>query len=249
MVGDCRTALLHLLDADPTRTALLDAGREARVQWLSAIKAGPRCEREQDCASDEVPLHPARVVRELRRAMPSETILAIDGGTHAFFAAHYWQTHAPRQHYFALGLGAMGWALPASIGIQLARPRERTVVVTGDGCMMMHGVEIQTAVRYKVPVIWVVFNNGALGAVYTRMKRLAPEAAPLVELPTYDWVGFARAFGAQGVTVETPDQLPGAFQAALDAHAPFVIDVRCSRDYTAPAGPWAEAEIEWNAHH
>lgn len=247
--GDCKAALQRLLNASPEHQAILDVTRDARRKWLEGIRATPRCYNEADLDSEAVPIHPARIVRDLRRTMPDETILLNDGGAHAFFTMHYWQTRRPGQHMLAMGIGAMGWAIPAAIGVHLARPDARVVVVTGDGCMGMHGMELKTASRYKIPIIVVVFNNAAHGNVYLRVKRLAPEAAHLTELPQYDWAALAASLGVPGVMVERPDQLVGAFEQALAAKGPFLVDVRCDRDAATPSGPWSEAVSEWNLHH
>jgi acetolactate synthase-1/2/3 large subunit len=143
----------------------------------------------------------------------------------------------------------MGWAIPAGIGAKLARPEMPCVVITGDGCMLMHGMEIQTAARFDVPVIWVVINNGALGNVYLRAKKQGPGPAKLTSLPIHDWAGFARSLGADGATVETPDKLASAFNQALEADRPFVVDVRCGKDYTTPVTPWTHAAQEWMDNH
>ena len=93
----------------------------------------------------------------------------------------------------------------------------------------MHGMEIQTAARYGIPVIFVVINNGALGNVWLRAVKEGPGPAALTELPVHDWAGFARSLGLQAATVTTPAELGPAFQAALEAGTPYLVDVRCDR--------------------
>jgi alkylhydroperoxidase family enzyme len=124
----------------------------------------------------------------------------------------------------------MGWAIPAAIGGKLASPQTPVVVITGDGCMHMHGIEIATAARYKVPVIVVVSNNGALGNVYMRARKANPGAAEMTLLPMVDWAAFARVFGAGGRRVEQPDDLAPALREALASGGPFVIDALTQRD-------------------
>jgi acetolactate synthase-1/2/3 large subunit len=65
----------------------------------------------------------------------------------------------------------MGWAIPAAVGVQCAQPKRRVAVITGDGCMHMHGMEVQTAARYGLPIIYVVLNNNALGNVWLRAHQ------------------------------------------------------------------------------
>lgn len=246
VTGDCRAALQALLGALAERTRALGEGNAARAAWLQGIRAsGPRLYDAENCASDAVPLHPARVIAELRRAMPRDTVVLVDSGAHRAFAAQYWEAYGPGHYLSATALGPMGWAIPAGIGAKLARPELPCVVITGDGCMGMHGMEVQTAARYGVAVIWVVINNSALGNVYLRARQQGPGPAALTSLPTHDWAAFARALGAQGLTIEAPGELAPAFERALAARAPVVVDVRCGKDYPTPVTPWVRAKQEW----
>ena len=68
-------------------------------------------------------------------------------------------SYEPRTYISATNLGPMGWAIPAAVGVQCARPDRRVAVITGDGCMHMHGMEIQTAARYGLPIIYVVLEQ------------------------------------------------------------------------------------------
>lgn len=244
VVGDCGRFLDAMLEAG--RGGGLEETRRERGAWLEGIRAsGPRCYDLANTESEAVPLHPARAVAELRRVMPREAVLLVDSGAHRAFCGHYWEAYEPRSYISATNLGPMGWAIPAAIGAKAARPELPLAVVTGDGCMLMHGMEIQTAARYGISVIFVVLNNSALGNVWLRAHQLGPGPAALTEIPTHDWAGFARSLGLQAATVETPEQLAPAFGAALEAEAPYLLDVRCDRSFTTPVNPFNEAKKEW----
>jgi acetolactate synthase-1/2/3 large subunit len=139
-------------------------------------------------------------------------------------------------------MAPMGWAIPAAIGAKLARPELPCAVVTGDGCMLMHGIEIQTAARHGLAIVYVVINNGALGNVYLRAKQMSPAAAALSLLRTHDWVQFARSLGADGTVVEQPGDLVAAYEQAFRSGGTFIVDVRCDKDATTPVGPWNRAK-------
>lgn len=230
--GDARTCLEALMVAPvPTRTEL-----EQRRQWLSQLKqhstslfVHPEC-----CQSDQQPIHPARAITALRQIMPEHCMLFSDSGAHAFFASHYWLSNNPHQCFSAIKyMGPMGWAVPAAMGAMLARPGTPCVVVTGDGCMLMHGIEIQTAARYCIPLICVVLNNSALGNPKLRADRYSANMGNMHKLPTHDWAGFARSLGAQGITVNQTEELLPAFQQALTTNLTTVIDVRVG-NYPTP---------------
>ena len=209
--GSCR-AFLDLMRAAPDAIAsTLAAGQADRCGWLAGIKRGPRLYDLENCSRPTAPIHPAAAVAALRRALPRDGIVLIDSGAHRAFAGHYWMAYEPRTYVSATNLGPMGWAIPAAIGVQCARPGRRVAVITGDGCMHMHGLEVQTAARYELPIVFVVLNNGALGNVWLRAHQSGALPAELTSIPDHDWAQFARALGAQGFTVDDPAQLDETF--------------------------------------
>src|SRR4029453_17212689 len=128
----------------------------------------------------------------------------------------------------------MGWAIPAAIGVQCARPDRKVAVITGDGCMQMHGLEVQTAARYGLPVIYVVLKNGALGNVWLRAREYGELPSELTRIPDRDWAGFARALGAEGLTVDEPSKLEETFRQAIAAKGPVLIDVKSDKNCPTP---------------
>ena len=189
-----------LADAGGARLA---ASAEARRGWLAAIRAGPRLHDVENLASEAVPLHPARVIRAARAALARDGIVLVDSGAHRAFAGHYWQAYAPRTYISATNLGPMGWAIPAAVGVACARPGVPVAVITGDGCMQMHGLEVAVAARYRLPIAYIVLNNGALGNVWLRAHALGPIPAELTTIPDHDWAGFGRALRRR-----KPDRAP-----------------------------------------
>jgi acetolactate synthase-1/2/3 large subunit len=228
ILGDARTCLDALNNAAPALSAPLRSSRPARRDWISSLKMnGALVDTLEHRASGPGRIHPAQAIAVLRRVMPRSTMLFIDSGAHAFFAGHYWTAYEPRRFFTSIKyMGSMGWAIPAAIGGQLARPDDPCVVVTGDGCMLMHGIEMQTAARYGIPLICVVLNNSAYGNPKLRADRISPELGRLHELPTHDWAKFAESIGARGITVHEESDLADAFKQALDAREAVVIDVR-----------------------
>jgi acetolactate synthase-1/2/3 large subunit len=148
----------------------------------------------------------------------------------------------------ATNLGPMGWAIPAAVGVQCARPDRRVAVITGDGCMQMHGMEVQTAARYGLPIIYIVLNNGALGNVWLRAHELGPVPSELTRIPDHDWAGFARALGAQGFTVTDPAGLEETYRRALAAGGTVVIDVKADRDCPTPVYDFTAGARAWSYH-
>jgi acetolactate synthase-1/2/3 large subunit len=249
VVGDCREALrlLRGLAEGPLRRLAETAA--ARRAWAAALKALPAFYDAPNLGSDAVPVHPARLIGEMRWALPRETVLFVDSGAHRAFAGHYWESYGPGGMRSATNLGPMGWAVAAAVGGKLADPAAPVAVITGDGCMRMHGMEVATAARYKVPVIFVVSNNSALGNVYMRARKANAGAAEMTLLPTVDWAAFGRVLGAGGRRVESPDALAPALREALASGGPFVLDVLTQCDCPTPVGPYQAMAAEYEHLH
>lgn len=246
LTGDCGEILRYLLRIDGDRAVALADAVPGRRRWLEKIRAlGPRLYDPQAAASDDVPLHPARVATALRAAMPRHGAVVVDSGAHRAFCGHYWQAYAPRTYFSATNIGPMGWAIPAACGIKAARPDLPLAVVTGDGCMLMHGMEIHTAARYGLAVVFVVINNQALGNVWLRSSRQGPGPAGLTEIPGRDFAAMARSLGLEAATVQTPDELVPAFEKALASGRPYLVDVRCDKRFTTPVAPFGQAKALW----
>lgn len=249
ILGDCRESLRVLRSLADGPLKALTASAESRRAWTADLRASPAFAGDADMTCNETPVHPARLMAEMRRELPRETILFVDSGAHRAFAGHYWESFGPGGVRSATNLGPMGWAIPAAIGGQVANPAAPVAVITGDGCMHMHGIEIATAARYRIPIIIVVSNNSALGNVYMRARKANPGAAAMTLLPTVDWAAFGRLFGAGGRRVESPDDLAPALREALASGGPFVIDVLTQRDCPTPIGPYSAMSAEYDHLH
>ncbi|MGI9052163.1 MAG: thiamine pyrophosphate-binding protein [Ilumatobacteraceae bacterium] len=242
-------ALLRWLAEDDTARNVLDVGVEGRRSWLTPIQQQPHYVDLENTTSDQVPIHPARLVTEARRVLRRDTIAVCDSGAHRAFAVHYWDSYGPREYLTAATLGPMGWALGAASGVAVAKPGRPVAVFTGDGCMQMHGLEVQTAARYGLRVIYLVSNNQALGNVWLRAHQLGPLPAELTTVPDHDWAAFARSLGCPGETVRTPDELaPALERAAAAGSGPYLLDVKTERDAPTPVEPYAHAAASWSYH-
>ncbi|MEF3366755.1 thiamine pyrophosphate-binding protein [Methylocystis sp. 9N] len=248
VVGDCGAYLNFLLDHSDELRPSLQAGQERRAAWLAKIRAKPRLQDPEHCESDAVPIHPARAIAELRKLFPRDGVLVVDSGAHRAFAGHYWESYAPRTYISATNLGPMGWAIAAAVGVQCASPSRRVAVITGDGCMRMGGMEIATAARYQLPVVFVVINNAALGNVWLRAHIKGPVPDELTRLPDHDWAGFARALGCRGETARAPADLADAFERALSGVGPCVVDVKADKAFGTPVEDWVAAVAAYSYH-
>lgn len=246
IVGDVGSYLAWLKSKEEVIKTALQSTMDARKTWLKDITDQPRFQQPENCTSDAIPLHPARVISELRQAFPRDGIVLIDSGAHRAFAGHYWSSYAPLTYISATNLGPMGWAIPAAIGVQCAQPSKKVAVITGDGCMHMHGIEVATAARYQLPIIYLVINNAALGNVWLRAHHEGVVPTALTTLPDIDWAGFSIALGGNGLTVKRPEELTSAFSKALQNKGPTVIDVKANKIFPTPVEDWVKASAAWS---
>ena len=121
-------------------------------------------------------------------------------------------------------------------------------MITGDGCMRMGGMEVATAARYRLPIVFVVINNAALGNVWLRAHKLGATPDELTRLPDHDWAAFAKALGCRGETVRAPGELASAFARALESAEPSVIDVKADKAFATPVKDWSDAVAAQSYH-
>ena len=228
--------------------ALLPPAVAQRQAWLAKIKQEPRLYNIENCGRQTKPIHPAAPSGGPAQGLSARWDMLVNSGAHRAFAGHYWSSYEPRTYISATNLGPMGWAIPAAVGVQCAQPGRRVAVITGDGCMLMHGLEVQTAARYGLPIIYVVLNNGALGNVWLRAHQLGALPSELTTIPDHDWAGFARSLGAQGFTVTDPADLEGIFRKALAANGPVLIDIKADKNCPTPVYDFAAGVKAWSYH-
>lgn len=163
--------------------------------------------------------------RSLRSALPKEAVLFGDAGSHSFHAVQNFEIIEPGTFYFDEVFIAMGAAIGYSIGAKIAMPDRPVVCVTGDGCIMMHGTEISTAVNHGIPVIFFVLNNGRLDMVEKGMSYNTGRSVGAVYERPLDVSLFAQSMGAMAFRCENEADITRAVQSALQSHTATVIEV------------------------
>lgn len=163
--------------------------------------------------------------RCLRSVLPKEAVLFGDAGSHSFHAVQNFEIIEPGTFYFDEVFIAMGAAIGYSIGAKIAMPDRPVVCVTGDGCIMMHGTEISTAVNHGIPVIFFVLNNGRLDMVEKGMSYNTGRSVGAVYERPLDVSLFAQSMGAMAFRCDNEADITRAVQSALQSHTATVIEV------------------------
>lgn len=174
-----------------------------------------------------------KVMTYLDSHLPPEAILTNGAGNYTLWPQRYYRF---KQYGTQLGpqSGAMGYAVPAAVAAKLHRPEVPVVAISGDGDFLMTGQELATAVQYETPIIVLVVNNGMLATIRMHQERTFPGRPSGTDLLNPDFAAYARAFGAFGATIERTADFPPAFQQALDAGVPAVLDIRVDPEAILP---------------
>jgi acetolactate synthase-1/2/3 large subunit len=231
--ADARTALGRMLDL------IKEPG--AHHEW-AGVAAGHvtdwRTELAPRLESDQVPIRPERLCAELTDLVPDDGIVVVDTGHAGMWMGGMFDLRAPTQSYLR-SAGHLGWAFPASLGAKCAQPDRPVVCFTGDSGFWYHVAEIETAVRWGINSITVVNNNHSGNQSKRGFDRVygGKQSEKAHEMWVFTEVDFARLaedIGAVGIRVEKPADLAPAFDQALSADRPVVLDVVTDIDALAP---------------
>jgi acetolactate synthase-1/2/3 large subunit len=193
------------------------------------------------------PLRPEYIVGQLQRLLPEDVILSLDSGVHHNWFMQFWKARRPQSMLNSWGYSSMGFGVCGALGAQLAAPDRPVVAVVGDGGFTMAPYVLCTAVEYNLPVIWVIWNNFAWGAIRDLQYGLfdgreigtAFYHGQTGESYNPDFAAWARACGADGATVTRSQDLPAAIEQALKNRRPCVIDVHVDANVRPPStGTW-----------
>jgi len=227
LIGDARATLAALIAAVkrlappiPERSHLAEA-RKTQDIWLAQFG--------EQAASDKRPIHPLRLIRDVRAFFPREAICVLDGGNTNVWAHYLNRVYAPRSFLWAADSGQLGTGLPYAIGAKLARPDRPVYAICGDGAFGLNIQELETAARLNLPLVVVVANDGQWGMI--KGAQMASYDARYIGVDfcdvRYDQV--AAACGCYGERVEDPKDITPALQRAAASGKPAVVDVVVDR--------------------
>jgi len=220
IVADAKKALRVLYEVLASR-----AEKKGETAWFRRVKELKEQYEELLEPQDEE-LKPPRLLRELRKIIPEDSIVTTEVGQNQMWASLYFKTYKPRTFISSGGLGTMGFGFPAAIGAKTARPDRFVVDIAGDGSFRMTEQELATSVIEDIPVTVVILNNSTLGMVAQWQRLFFDERYVAVDLKGIpDFVKLAEAYGAQGVRVGSLKEFVKAVKEAMRLDVTTVIDV------------------------
>jgi acetolactate synthase-1/2/3 large subunit len=211
-----------------------------RQEWLSRSKRHAddwRAETDKAAVSDQVPMRPPRLCRELNEVLPNDAILVADTGYAALWTGTLVYLRHPTQRYIRAA-GSLGWSFPASLGAKCAAPDKPVICFCGDGGFYYHLPELETARRRGIHTVTIVNNNGCLAQGVRNLNtaygdRDQSRKGECFEYSNTDFAAIARDFDCAGFTVEKPQDFRKAFEEASAAGKPAVLD--CKTEFAAQA--------------
>lgn len=224
---DVRAATAQLLEAAKTLPW------QEPAKWLALLRdsrSGQAARVKRVAASTRPGVHPARIALEVEALLDEQSILAFDGGDFSSWARFSMTAHRPGGWLASTVLGYLGVGLPYAMGAKLAFPDAKAVVMTGDGALGFSVMEMETAVRYGIPVVIVVANDAAYGVeVYYQQKWFGPDRVVGTELTNTRWDLLAESLGGHGEFVNAPEQLRPALERAFASGKPACVNVISQR--------------------
>jgi acetolactate synthase-1/2/3 large subunit len=230
-------------DATAVCEQLVDAVSETRrPEWLEKAAGYLGMwdkEYENLLTSEEVPIRPERICRELEKKLPENAVLVSDTGYSAIWTATMMRLK-PTQAYLRAA-GSLGWAFPAAIGAKCGAPDRPVVCFCGDGGFYYHISELETARRCRINTVTVVNNNNALSQGVDDVENVyAGKSGTPNSLYRFEPVNISRVaegFGCMGIRVEHPEEIAPALDKALTADRPVVVEVMTDISARTPV-PW-----------
>ena len=183
-----------------------------------------RAQREAQLRKPGDGLMPGAVIRLTREHLPDNGILTVDAGQHKILTSEFWETRRARGFHTSSGLGSMAVSLPAALAARLCEPETPVVCFTGDGGLLMRLGDLETAVRERLPIVVVVFNDRALNMIKLQQDRRGFGRTGTAFAAATDFAAIARGFGWEAPRVEDEASLDAALGAALASGRPWLIE-------------------------
>jgi len=208
-----------------------------QTEWASHMAQRLKVWREH---ADQLPkvqkvegIHQAEVIAAIRRVLGPNDVIGADTGAHGGWVGALFPVTAGKTMIRANG--SLGWVFPGALGAALGAPDRRVVAITGDGGMLYHISEFETALRCNIPVVVVVLNNACLASEYQTQKRHQRTVSSVLDFRDVDFAAVARSFGAFGVRVTESRDIEPAVRDALADGGPALVDVVVGREAQSPS--------------
>lgn len=173
------------------------------------------------------------IVAYLNKTIPEDAYVTNGAGNYTIWVQRFFQ-YKKFKTQLAPTSGTMGYGLPAAIAAKIEHPERLSICFAGDGCFLMNGQELATAMRYQANIIVIVVNNGMYGSIRMHQERHYPRNTWGSSLSNPDFIELAKAYGAHAERVQKTIDFPAAFERAIHANRPALIEVQVSDEILTP---------------
>jgi acetolactate synthase I/II/III large subunit len=235
LVGDARLCLAALNES------LEGLQHSSNLDFVAERKKAKAAAFEALAKSDDSPIKPERVVAEVSANLDEEAIIVADPGTPCpYFSAYHAVRGTGRRYFSNRAHGALGYSLAAAVGAHFARPSVKTVAVMGDGSFGMCAGELETVVRLKLPITFVVISNAVYGWIKAGQRSGYQQRYFSVDFGVTDHAAVAGAFGMKSWRVTDPRQLGSVLRQAFSSAEATLVDIVCQplHEAKAPVSEW-----------
>lgn len=199
---------------------------QGSVEYLQNLKKNLDGDIKFDRQSKEGLVHPLDVIDILQDQAKDDMTVTVDVGSHYIWMARYFKSYEARHLLFSNGMQTLGVALPWAISAALVRPNKTVLSVSGDGGFLFSAQELEVAVRLKLPIVHMIWNDGRYNMVEFQEEMKYGRSAG-VQLGDVDFVKYAEAFGAKGYRVDSKESFKETLEQAIkeSANGPVLIDI------------------------
>lgn len=195
------------------------------------------------CECGECPIHPIRFVKELEKLMPEKSYVVVEPSVGSIFSAAYMvQKKQGRVFLSNYSNGALGYAIPAAVGVAVAHPDHTVFALGGDGSFHFNCGELETYARLGVNVKMVVFNNNVFGWIKGETQHVYHSDFFATNFGVVDYAGVAKAFGVKSYKIDDPEKITGILKEAIEYKGPVLIEIRVpdETELVPPIPRWIE---------
>lgn len=238
IVGDPKLVLRQIIDA--IKDLKLDFSAKRESPWLQQMLEVRRnyermiSERAAKTHSD-VPIHPDRLTKDLVSVIDTDATLIIDSFTLSGYTSQWFTAHTTGQIVDAGPLAPVGHGVGMGIGAQLGRPGKQVIIVSGDGGLGIGGMDMETAVKYDIPIICLLWNNSSWGPSFEQMPLLKGRTDPFDMVPNIRYDKVFKPMGVHTEHAETPDEIIPALERALTSGKTSLINVLGDKRFGHPS--------------
>jgi acetolactate synthase-1/2/3 large subunit len=191
---------------------------------LEAIVAERGQLAEESAKRNETPIHPLRLIHELKQFLSSDTTVCLDIGSFQLWIARHLYSFRARQVLITNGQQTLGVGLPWAIAAAIVRPSEKVLSISGDGGFLYSAMELETAVRLRANLVHLIWIDGHYDMVATQ-EKLKYGRTSGVDFGPVDYIQYAEAFGATGLMIKSPDDVAPVMKKAFDTPGPVIVGV------------------------